>query len=901
MSAGAHPPTACCGSINRPLATRPSTCAPPTLKKRLALFGLVALVCTSLSAQNTGDCFNAIPVCQGVYNEANSPPGEGDLTDEINSNISCLGGGEVNGQWYTFSVQNSGQFCFSIIPNNLQNDYDWAVFNLTNADCADIYTNASLEVSCNFSGVSGITGANGSSGFQNEPCMQVLAGQTYALYVSNWSQSPFGYTLNMQVPGTTASIYDGTPPSIDAVSTSCSRTTITISFSEYILCSSAQAADFLITGPGGPYTPTGLTSTVCAAGGEQTDEFTLTVAPGLVGEGPFQVVLVGQVEDLCNNYNVANSSFTFTMPEEMVITAQATPTGCAQANTGSVAGTVTGGQAPLIYNLNGANSQINNGTYTGLGTGTYTIGVTDAQGCTASATAEVTILTNFTNAIQTTNVTCAGNADGQAMVTTTGIGSGWNYTWRDQFGTVLRQTLNTNTDLLIAGPGEYTVIVQESAAGAACAETLAFVLTEPAPFLLTQLPMDTTICVDGTATLSSGATGGTTPYSFIWGPGLVGPGPHSITPANDRTYTLTATDAHGCAVVPVTFTISVRDPLTIEALQDIDVCSGMPFTLDVGAASGGDGNYTYVWSNGAGNTHHTTDSLTVAEEICVTVRDGCETPAIQTCSAVTVLYTPGIEISLDTILGCRPLEVAFQLRDTTGGAQVQWNFGDGIVAQGGPMISHLYDRSGQFDVRTEVTWPNGCVTDTSLLDAVEVIPVPKADFTYRPEPLTIFEPEGRFVETAAPNEVGYAWDFFAYGTCSGPDTVIVFPDKEGGLYPVQLVVWNELGCADTLLRWIPVDDAFLIHVPNAFTPNSDGLNEVFHVTGNDLSDEEFELHIFDRWGKLVFSSTSPAVGWDGKLPGGRRAMTGVYNWRLKARSIQTTSKRIVYGHVTLLQ
>ena len=131
--------------------------------------------------------------------------------------------------------------------------------------------------------------------------------------------------------------------------------------------------------------------------------------------------------------------------------------------------------------------------------------------------------------------------------------------------------------------------------------------------------------------------------------------------------------------------------------------------------------------------------------------------------------------------------------------------------------------------------------------------------------------------------------------------MIVFPDKEGGLYPVQLVVWNELGCADTLQRWIPVDDAFLIHVPNAFTPNSDGLNEVFHVTGNDLSDEEFELHIFDRWGKLVFSSTSPAVGWDGKLPGGRRAMTGVYNWRLKARSIQTTSKRIVYGHVTLLQ
>lgn len=868
---------------------------------RIVLCALLATHGGLVNGQNTGDCFNAIPVCQGVYNEANSPPGEGDLPDEINPANSCLGGGEVNGQWYTFSVQNSGQFCFSIIPNNLQNDYDWAVFNLTNADCDDIYTNAALEVSCNFSGMSGITGANGSTGNQNEPCMQVQVGQTFALYVSNWSQSPYGYTLDMQVPGTTASIFDGTPPAVDAVLTGCSRTSVTVSFSEFILCSSAQPADFLITGPGGPYTPTGLTSPVCAAGGEQTDEFVLTVTPPLTGQGPFQVVLVGQVEDLCNNFNTLNSTFTFSMPEEMVITAQATPTGCAQANTGTIAGTVTGGQAPLIYNLNGGNSQINSGTYGNLGAGTYTIGVTDAQGCTASTTAQITILTNFSSTIQTVNASCAGSADGTAAVQTTGVGTGWNYTWRDQADAVVRQTTNTNTDTLVAGPGTYTVVVQEAVAGTACSDTLTFTLTEPDPFELTLLPVDTTICIDGTATLATTGTGGTLPYTMQWTHGLVGPGPHQVMPTVDQAYTLSASDAHGCSVVPISFTVHVRDSLQARPLLDMDACKGIPFTLDIGEATGGDGAYTYTWSNGTPSASQTTDSLSVAELICVTVRDGCETPTFSTCAQVTVLYTPAIEITTDTTLGCRPFEVGFQLRDTTAGALVHWNFGEGLFADEGPTITHIYDRSGLFDVGLEIKWPNGCMSDTLLEAHVQVIPVPTADFVYKPEPLTVFEPEGRFVETTEPNEVGYAWDFFDFGTATGPDTTITFPDKEGGLYPVQLVVWNELGCLDTLFRWIPVEDVFLVHVPNTFTPNGDGLNEIFLVTGNDLSDEEFELHIFDRWGDVVFSSITPDLGWDGKLPGGTHAMTGVYNWRLKARSIQTTSKRIVYGHVTLLQ
>lgn len=292
---------------------------------------VLVLTCgTRLSAQtpNSQDCFGATPMCQSTYSEANSPVGTGNYPDEINNAISCLGGGEVAGQWYTFTVQNSGQFCFSIVPNNLANDYDWAVFNLTNATCADIFNTASLQVSCNFSGVSGVTGANGLSGVQNNPCIQVLTGQTYVLYVSNWSQSPFGYTLTTQVQGSTASIFDSTPPSLtNAMAPDCGASSFPITFSELILCNSIQPTDFAVSGPGGPYTVTAVTSALCAAGGDQDNTFVLTVSPPLTEEGTYTFSTVGPVNDLCGNSS-SPTSVTLDLEAALALDPVITPSGC---------------------------------------------------------------------------------------------------------------------------------------------------------------------------------------------------------------------------------------------------------------------------------------------------------------------------------------------------------------------------------------------------------------------------------------------------------------------------------------------------------------------------------------------------------------------------------------------
>jgi hypothetical protein len=135
-------------------------------------------------------------------------------------------------------VQNSGDLSFVLTPNNITEDYDWAVYNLTNASCADIFSNPALSVSCNFSADGGATGPNGGSASTSQGAagtpfnatIPVVAGETYVINVSNYSTSVNGYTLDLT--NSTASIYDNTPPRILSVNSfnGCAGNQIVVNF-----------------------------------------------------------------------------------------------------------------------------------------------------------------------------------------------------------------------------------------------------------------------------------------------------------------------------------------------------------------------------------------------------------------------------------------------------------------------------------------------------------------------------------------------------------------------------------------------------------------------------------------------------------------------------------------------
>ncbi len=287
------------------------------------------------------DCNGAISICQDTYTESTSYTGTGNYTDEINGVTSCLVNAEENSVWYTFTVQTSGIFRFTITPQDTVfpgDDYDWSLFNLTNATCAQIHNNPSLEVSCNswgsdggtFNGATGISTAMGGVGNSNGPGntngppwnadISVTAGNRYVLVVNNciWAGANNGYTIDFTP--SEASIYDNTPPEIDSIKTSfkCGTDAISLKFSEDIICNTAQTTDFIFQGPGGPYTITNVSGTACNTGGTQEKNFTITFSPPVDEPGTYYLILSetnsGSVADHCDNLAVQDT-IVFIIPD----------------------------------------------------------------------------------------------------------------------------------------------------------------------------------------------------------------------------------------------------------------------------------------------------------------------------------------------------------------------------------------------------------------------------------------------------------------------------------------------------------------------------------------------------------------------------------------------------------
>jgi len=186
------------------------------MNKRYLLFPVLFIFSMRLHAQTptVQDCLGAIPLTQAIFYQDSSFSGEGNILNEINTSgcpSSCLLSGEKNDVWYVFTVLTTGNLCFNIIPNSSSDDYDWAVFNLTNATCADIFSDSSLMVSCSYSANQGTTGANGqgsiscasASDGKYNALIPVLAGETYVLNVSNFSQTQAGYTLDFSCTDST--------------------------------------------------------------------------------------------------------------------------------------------------------------------------------------------------------------------------------------------------------------------------------------------------------------------------------------------------------------------------------------------------------------------------------------------------------------------------------------------------------------------------------------------------------------------------------------------------------------------------------------------------------------------------------------------------------------------------
>jgi PKD repeat protein len=388
------------------------------------------------------DCLGAVPLCTSTYSTTNSYVGTGNYPNEIPTTGGCPGNcmmsGERNDVWYTFTPTTSGTTSFNITPVQSSDDYDWAVYDITNYNCNQIYSNpSSVQISCNWSADAGTTGANGGSGLtcggasdvNDNALLNVTTGHTYVVNVSNYSSTQYGYSINF---GGTASIFDNVRPYIERIiyPPDCGSSTLTLQFSERLWCGSVQPADFVLTGPAGTYAISDTWSAVCEAGAAGTyagtfydDVWTLELTDFLQHDGNYSIcVLNGGVNDICSNFSSGNCiNFTINGIESTVTRTNVT---CNGANNGTITvGAPSGGTAPYTLTWTGPVAIANNNyNPTNLPPGAYTLTITDINGrCEYIETIVISQPTVVGYNTNVTHPTCGGGGNnGAVLVTGTG-------------------------------------------------------------------------------------------------------------------------------------------------------------------------------------------------------------------------------------------------------------------------------------------------------------------------------------------------------------------------------------------------------------------------------------------------------------------------------------------------
>ncbi len=269
----------------------------------------------------------AFPVCgTSVFKQASVPIcNNGNLPVPNRCSDGALYS-DKNPFWYKFTCFSAGTLGFLITPDNPSDDYDWQLFDITGHNPGDVYTNASLFVSGNWSSNPDATGATSKgtgsincSGptFTNQNAMpNLVVGHTYLLMVSHFTDTQKGYSLSFS--GGTASITDSLPPALKSVLPVCDGSRIRVILNKRMKCNSLRAngSDFSITPSLPNITITGATGNSCSSGFDM-DTIMLTLNGGLIPGNYTLLVHSGDdgtsLSDNCDNHIPDNSFLTFAL------------------------------------------------------------------------------------------------------------------------------------------------------------------------------------------------------------------------------------------------------------------------------------------------------------------------------------------------------------------------------------------------------------------------------------------------------------------------------------------------------------------------------------------------------------------------------------------------------------
>jgi PKD repeat protein len=548
---------------------------------------------------------------------------------------------------------------------------------------------------------------------------------------------------------------------------------------------------------------------------------------------------------------------------------------------------------------------------------TYDYTVTDALGCTFQNAVVISSLPNnpLDNAI-VTQPTCFGFTNGSIEFVDTDAVS------FELVNAATSASLATQPTGLFGnlGAGNYNVIY-EDALGCVY-DSLNFAVVElSAELTLTLNAQNPTLCYNEVVPLTAIAGGGDGgALTITWGSCntvtncIEGTGnPFDYTITSDVTLYAQASDANGCTSSIESIALNLTDPISVQmqnGISSVSICDGECVNMTAAASGGSSSPITIEWyevptavggttigPNGTSNSYCPTNTTSVF----VYANDGCALPAYDTLN-ITVLPLPNVGFTVSEQNGCAPVTVSFT--NTTSpalSASCIWTMDDGTTIPICGNQVYTYSEIGTYSPSLYVISADGCSATYTIPAPIEVYGYPTAEFTWAPEPADVLNPIVNF-SNGSTDAVGYYWDFGPYGASIDENPIFTFPDEDLAEFPVCLIASNEFGCTDTACHTVTMNSVLQVWVPNAFTPEQDGLNEVFLPIIQGANPAGYHFMIFDRWGTLVFESFDIGTPWIGDIRGGKGfAPDGTYVWRLEVEHLADRRLGVYTGFVTLLR
>lgn len=543
--------------------------------------------------------------------------------------------------------------------------------------------------------------------------------------------------------------------------------------------------------------------------------------------------------------------------------------------------------------------------------GFYTV-VADYQNgtvvCPATGFAQITVIPVNSITVVPDVVTCY---PGNAGLYSSAVGA-TSYSWAGPNS----YTAGTANTVIYYAPlsasGIYTVTTTFTTGGLTCMNTNT-VSVSVNPIISFTLPSHIQVCPNGSISLN-GPPGA---VSYTWTSSV----PLASTiPVNNQGFSVTGMnyDQSGTYALSVSSTGSCVSTRSVEVdvltpisytlpVQSRTLClNDPPVRLEIGA-TGGSQVYAYNWFPGS-YLSSPTGSVVYSHPLGTTVYNvtaydvACPNYTISHIFTLLVKLPPQPIIILDKSEGCEPFCIGYNPKTKSEAAITTYDFGGVIKSQGDSL--HVCLDPGTYTMKVISEGFNGCIGTVEYPVPIVVFPKSHSDITWTPdlptttENLVTFNPVPKYG-----NVVAQSWMFSGTGMISEDTTDEKYPQRKydnTGKFPIMLISVTDKGCIDTTVKFIEIKDELNVFIPNSFTPNNDGMNDLFMIKGLGFKVESFMLDIFDRWGHSIYSTKDINKGWDGTIKG-TAPMEGVYVYRVRIIGANGEGRKEYIGHVTLLK